>query len=55
MAIAILFKTRESKFRVNHHLHGAPRCSLDEALPVVENLQKYRYILENIDYNIDCD
>jgi hypothetical protein len=26
-----------------------PRCSLDAALPVVENLQKYRYILENID------
>jgi hypothetical protein len=25
------------------------RCSLDAALPVVENLQKYRYILENID------
>jgi hypothetical protein len=25
-----------------------PRCSLDAALPVVENLQKYRYILENI-------
>jgi hypothetical protein len=27
-----------------------PRCSLDAALPVVENLQKYRYILENIDF-----
>jgi hypothetical protein len=26
-----------------------PRCSLDAALPVVENLQKYRYVLENID------
>jgi hypothetical protein len=28
-----------------------PRCSLDAALPapVVENLQKYRYLLENID------
>jgi fibrillarin-like rRNA methylase len=29
-----------------------PRSSLDAALPVVEsveNLQKYRYILENID------
>jgi hypothetical protein len=40
-----LFKTRESKFRVNHHLHGdAYRCSLDAALPVVENLQKYRYV-----------
>jgi hypothetical protein len=26
-----------------------PRCSLDVALPVVENIQKYRYILENID------
>jgi hypothetical protein len=31
-----------------------PRCSLDAALPVdlwsvVENLQKYRYILENMD------
>jgi hypothetical protein len=26
-----------------------PRWSLDAALPVVENLQKYRYILENID------
>jgi hypothetical protein len=28
-----------------------PRCSLDAALPVpeVENLQKYRYILENLD------
>ena len=27
-----------------------PRCSLDDAaLPVVENLQKYRYILENMD------
>jgi hypothetical protein len=26
-----------------------PRCSLDAALPIVENLQKYRYILENID------
>ena len=26
-----------------------PRSSLDTALPVVENLQKYRYILENID------
>jgi hypothetical protein len=25
-------------------------CSLDAALPVVENLQKYRYILENIDF-----
>jgi hypothetical protein len=25
-----------------------PRCSLDAALPVVENLQKYRYIVENI-------
>jgi hypothetical protein len=25
-----------------------PRCSLDAALPVVENLQKYRHILENI-------
>jgi hypothetical protein len=24
-------------------------CSLDAALPVVEKLQKYRYILENID------
>ena len=47
--IAILFKTRERKFRVNHHLHETPRCNLDAALPVVENLQKYRYILENID------
>jgi hypothetical protein len=26
-----------------------PRCSLDAALPVVENVQKYWYILENID------
>ena len=26
-----------------------PRSSLDAALPVIENLQKYRYILENID------
>jgi hypothetical protein len=26
-----------------------PRSSLDAALAVVENLQKYRYILENID------
>jgi hypothetical protein len=26
-----------------------PGCSLDAALPVVEILQKYRYILENID------
>ena len=25
-----------------------PRCSLDAALPVVENLQKYLYIFENI-------
>jgi hypothetical protein len=33
-----------------------PRCSLDAALPVVENLQKYRYILENIDgENINRD
>jgi hypothetical protein len=26
-----------------------PRWSLDAALPVVENLKKYRFILENID------
>jgi hypothetical protein len=31
-----------------------PRCSLDAALPVdpvpvVENFQKYRYLLENVD------
>ena len=46
----MLFKTRESKFRVNHHLHGdAYRCSLDAALPAVANLQKYGNILENID------
>jgi hypothetical protein len=25
------------------------RCSLDAALPVVENLQKYRYISEKIE------
>jgi hypothetical protein len=42
--------TRERKFRVNHTTcMETPRCSLDAASPVVENLQKYRYILENID------